>query len=97
MTALICATCTRTTGVRLYACGTRCPDHTPAANARRPEPGTGRYCPPAICWCGACPHADAPRRPAPTHTAIDTRHVLSGKRRSTPAEYAAARNQGATR
>ena len=31
------------------------PTHTPAALAGRPEPGAGRYCPPALCWCGHCP------------------------------------------
>jgi len=40
---------------RLYACGWRCAEHTPAKLAGRPEPGEGRYCPPAICYCGNCP------------------------------------------
>ena len=43
------------TPTRLYPVGRRCPAHTPAARAGRPEPGAGRYCPPAICWCGHCP------------------------------------------
>ena len=43
------------TPARLYPAGWRCPAHTPAAVAGRPEPGADRYCPPAICWCGQCP------------------------------------------
>jgi hypothetical protein len=40
--------------------------HTPAALAGLPEPGAGRYCPPALCWCGSCP----PRQPGtPGHPA----------------------------
>jgi hypothetical protein len=39
---------------RLYLSGWRCPAHTPAALAGKPEPGTGRYCPPGLCWCGTC-------------------------------------------
>jgi hypothetical protein len=44
---------------RLYLPGWRCTGHTPAALAGKPEPGAGRYCPPALCWCGHCP----PSRP----------------------------------
>jgi hypothetical protein len=40
---------------RPFINGWRCPAHTPAALAGKPEPGTGRYCPPRICWCGHCP------------------------------------------
>jgi len=44
------------TPARLYMTGWRCPAHTPAALAGKPEPGgQGRYCPPNICWCGTCP------------------------------------------
>ena len=50
------------TPTRPYPAGPRCPDHTPAALAGRPEPDAGRYCPPAICWCGHCPPPGAPRR-----------------------------------
>jgi Bifunctional DNA primase/polymerase, N-terminal len=39
----------------LYPAGARCPAHTPAALAGQPEPGAGRYCPPALCRCGHCP------------------------------------------
>ena len=49
------------TPARLYPAGWRCAAHTPAALAGRPEPGAGRYCPPALCWCGHCP-APGPRR-----------------------------------
>jgi hypothetical protein len=51
------------TPTRLYPAGPRCTGHAPAG----PEPGAGRYCPPAICWCGQCPrgpegqeHEEAP-------------------------------------
>jgi Bifunctional DNA primase/polymerase, N-terminal/YspA, cpYpsA-related SLOG family len=47
---------------RLYPAGPRCPVHTPAVLAGRPEPGAGRYCPPRICWCGHCPPSGAARR-----------------------------------
>ena len=43
------------TPTRLYPAGPRCPAHTPATLAGQPEPGAGRYCPPALCWCGRCP------------------------------------------
>jgi hypothetical protein len=48
------ATC-EATPTRLYLVGPRCAAHTPAALAGQPEPGAGRYCPPAVCWCGQCP------------------------------------------
>ena len=48
------------TPTRLYPAGPRCPAHTPAALAGQPEPGAGRYCPPALCWCGHCPDPAAP-------------------------------------
>ncbi len=47
---------------RPYPAGPRCPAHTPAALAGRPEPGAGRYCPPGICWCGHRPRPGRPRR-----------------------------------
>ena len=51
---------------RHYRAGCRCAVHTPAALAGLPEPGAGRYCPPALCWCGTCPppHPGTPPRPA---------------------------------
>jgi hypothetical protein len=48
------------TPTRPYPTGPRCAEHTPAALARQPEPGGGRYCPPALCWCGHCPDPAAP-------------------------------------
>jgi hypothetical protein len=50
------------TPVHLYPAGWRCAAHTPAALAGRPEPGAGRYCPPALCWCGHCPRPGRPHR-----------------------------------
>jgi hypothetical protein len=50
------------TPARLYPAGWRCADHTPAALAGRPEPGAGRSCPPALCWCGHCPRPGQARR-----------------------------------
>lgn len=32
-------------------------DGTPLMRDGAPNPtGRGRYCPPALCWCGSCPH-----------------------------------------
>jgi hypothetical protein len=56
------ATC-EATPTQLYLPGPRCPAHTPAALAGQPEPGQGRYCPPAICWCGTCPQRCSPAAP----------------------------------
>lgn len=88
-----CLRCRAADGVRLYAVGPRCPDCTPAALAdpRRLEPGQGAYCPPRICWCGTCPWAGDVVAAPPSRTAIDVRHELSGKRFTTPREYAAVR------
>jgi hypothetical protein len=57
------------TPARLYLPGPRCPAHTPAVVAGKPEPGAGRYCPPALCWCGHCP----PRQPDPPLHVLITR------------------------
>lgn len=48
--------CGAVDAVRLYLPGDRCPGHTPAAVAGRPEP-TGQYCAPLRCYCGrpVCP------------------------------------------
>ena len=56
----------------LYPAGARCPAHTPAALAGQPEPGAGRYCPPALCWCGHCPPPGAARRVLVTGSRIWT-------------------------
>jgi hypothetical protein len=50
-----------TTPARPFMTGWRCTAHTPAALASKAEPGTGRYCPPGICWCGHCPPRQHPR------------------------------------
>jgi hypothetical protein len=72
--------CDRADGLRPYAEGLRCPDHTPAKLAGRPEPDTARYCL-AVCYCGRCLH----RRHVPltpiTATIKDHRDIASGKRR----------------
>ena len=73
-------------GTRLYACGWRCPDHTPARLAGRPEPDAARYCAPGRCYCGGCPSAGRPLDPV-TRTVVDVRAVASGKRRSSLGEY----------
>jgi hypothetical protein len=77
--------------VHLYACGWRCPLHTPARQAGKPEPGEGRYCAPTRCYCGKCPSYDQ-------HfvcldfkgTIVDLRLIASGKRRAPMHEYRAA-------
>jgi len=81
--------CTRT-DTRPYAIGGlwRCPDHTPAAMAGRPEPDIGRYCL-AICYCGGCegrPASTAPSSPI-RDTVVDFRATAAGKHRTTPARY----------
>lgn len=91
MTTKPCRTCGATENVRPYTNGPRCRDHTPARTAERKEPDAAAYCPPRICWCGTCPWAGDVAAAPPSRTAIDTRHELSGKRYTTPREYAAAR------
>ena len=75
---------------RLYAEGHRCPAHSPAARAGKPEPDTARYCAPLRCYCRECPSWN----PNPTHligeTVLDVRAVASGKRRSSLAQYRSA-------
>ena len=78
------------TDTRPYACGPRCPAHTPAMLAGHPEPDTARYCAPFRCYCGGC----ASWTPDTTYhdggTVVDLRAVASGKRRSSLAEYRSA-------
>ena len=62
------------TPTRLYPAVPRCAAHTPSALAGRPEPGAGRYCPPALCWCGHCPPPGAPRRVLVTGSRTWTSH-----------------------
>lgn len=85
--------CGRTDHVGLYPCGWRCPDHTPAALAGKPEPGQGAACAPLRCYCGTCPSwtPDTPHTASGDWARIDARHVRDGKRRSSVAEQAAAR------
>lgn len=78
--------------VTLYAAGYRCPQHTPAAIAGRPEPGQDRYCAPCRCYCGSCPSWDRPLEPI-TPTVIDNRAIASGKRRSSLTAYRDAQAQ----
>jgi hypothetical protein len=77
---------------RLYPCGRRCASHTPAALAGKPEPDTGRYCPPAICYCGGCGIRSRPPDPA-ADTVVDLDAIKSGKRRSTPEAFRDAQAQ----
>ena len=83
--------CGTTEGTRLYACGYRCPAHTPARLAGLPEPGEGRYCAPYRCYCGSrdCDSSGSYARPLEpvTQTVININAIRSGKRRSTLTEY----------
>jgi hypothetical protein len=79
--------CGTTEGTRLYAGGWRCPVHTPARLAGRPEPGEGRYCAPYRCYCRQCPSWTPDTTYHVGETVIDLAAVKSGKRRSTLAKY----------
>lgn len=70
----------------LYACGWRCPAHTPSARAGLPEPDVARYCAPLRCYCGRCPSYRRALEPI-VPTVVDTRAVASGKRRTTATAY----------
>ena len=65
------AVCGATTDVRLYANGPRCPTHTPAALAGRPEP-SGQYCAPNRCYCGRCDSGQTTTREHPMPTTDPT-------------------------
>jgi hypothetical protein len=67
--------------IRPYVCGWRCPAHTPAAQAGRPEPPPGP---------GPLPGAWATPTPQGVAHVLDERAIASGKRRSNPAAYKAA-------
>jgi hypothetical protein len=73
--------CRAVDGVRFYLTGWCCPDHTPRAlqGLDEIEPGTG------------IPPGDLPLSPISASRVHDTRAVASGKRRSTPAAYQAAK------
>jgi hypothetical protein len=78
-------------GVRRYLPGPRCPLHTPAALAGRPEvtPDPARTIEGMRAAAGLDPNA--PMTPA-APTTVDTRAVASGKRRSTPTDFRAAQH-----
>ena len=75
---------------RLYACGYRCPSHTPAALAGQPEPDSKRYCAPSRCHCGGCPSWTPDSAYRIGDTILDVKAVVSGKRRSNLAQYRSA-------
>lgn len=87
------------TGARPYMTGPRCPSHTPAALAGRTEPTEATPCAPSRCYCGkaACPAyttyelRDRYATAADSWAAVDARAIASGKRRSSPTQYAAAK------
>ncbi|WP_354643941.1 hypothetical protein [Kitasatospora camelliae] len=75
--------CHSTRNLREYLPGYRCPAHTPAAVAGRPEPPEGE---------GPLPGAwTTPTPDAASWAAIDARHIRSGKRRSNTTDYRAAK------
>ena len=80
--------CGAARGVRLYGTGLRCPAHTPAALAGRPEPAPGPGMP-ASAWTALSPLG--------TSALIDARAVASGKRRSSLHVYRAAQAATAPR
>jgi len=74
--------CRTAVGVRAYRTGPRCPAHTPAALAGRPEPEPGPGLP-AGAWSTPSPLSDS--------RVADDRAIASGKRRSNSNAYKAAR------
>lgn len=73
--------CRAVENVRLYLTGRRCPLHTPAALAGRPEPQPGP----------GMPHgAWSTLSPLSASRVADERAIASGKRRSSPEAYRAA-------
>ncbi|WP_338683859.1 hypothetical protein QD712_25600 [Streptomyces acidiscabies] len=74
--------CGATDGVRHYLTGLCCPAHTPSALAGRPEPEPGPGMP-AAAWTTPSPISDS--------RVHDQRAIASGKRRSSPHTYKAAR------
>ncbi|WP_432010143.1 hypothetical protein [Streptomyces cucumeris] len=70
--------------VHRYVIGWRCPAHTPAAVAGRPEPGL-----PAAAWTTLSPLSAS--------RVADERAIASGKRRSHQPAYRAAQAAVATR
>ena len=86
--------CGTAEGARLYACGYRCPEHTPARLAGEPEPDENRYCAPFRCYCGSrdCGSSGSYARPLEpiAQTVVDINAIKTGKRRASLAEYRAA-------
>lgn len=82
--------CGATEQVVRFNPGRRCPAHTPAALAGRPEvrPDPALTLDGRRAAAGADP--EVPMTPA-SPTVVDQRAIASGKRRSNPADYAAAR------
>jgi len=74
--------CGSTENVRPYLVGLCCPDHTPNALRGLPEPPPGPGMP-AAAWTTPSPINDS--------RVADARAVASGKRRSNPQAYKAAR------
>ncbi|NUH35307.1 hypothetical protein HUF15_00735 [Streptomyces samsunensis] len=74
--------------VHRYVIGYRCPLHTPAAMAGRPEPQPGPGMP-ATAWTTLSPLSAS--------RIADERAIASGKRRSSPHAYRAAQAAVATR
>ena len=71
-------------GTRLYTCGRRCDAHAPWALAGRGDPDLqGPYC--------TVRKYRVPTPDAATWSVVDARAIASGKRRASPAQYAAAR------
>jgi hypothetical protein len=88
--------CSRTSGVRMYLPGLRCPDHTPARLAGTPEPDAARSCAPKRCYCGRCPSWRTDTvYPVGEETVLDVRAVASGRRRSSLRAYRAAQAKAA--
>ena len=88
MSAGLCPGSCGRTDTRPYACGPRCPEHTPARRRGRPEPDSARYCAPYRCYCGrdVCDAVIGPVEPI-IGNVVDLRAVASGKRRAGLAEY----------
>lgn len=80
--------CGAPVGVRPYLPGPRCPLHTPAALAGHPEPPAD---PPRSRWWIRPDGSVVPPPPLGASRLVDDRAVASGKRRSSPDRYAAAR------
>ncbi|MGV9427143.1 hypothetical protein ACWDO7_23005 [Streptomyces sp. NPDC003656] len=73
--------CRAEEALRLYLTGLRCPLHTPAALAGRPEPAPGPGLP-ASAWTTPSPQAAS--------AVFDERAIASGKRRAPASSYRAA-------